>query len=131
MMLDCPPRKRGSRVGGCVGPSTGADGKVIMSEKTCTRESFKAESGSFVEKLRRIVREGNVRRVVLEHDGRTIAEFPLTAGVVGAVLAPVAAAIGALVALLQDCTIHVERASAESVDDTSPEATRPGSARVA
>ena len=102
-----------------------------MSERTRTWESFKAESASLVEKLKQIVREGNVRRVVVEHEGRTIAEFPLTAGVVGAVLAPVAAAIGALVALLKDCTIHVERASEESGDDTSTEATRSGSARVA
>jgi len=50
-----------------------------------------------------------VRRVIIQHQGRTVAEFPLTAGVVGAVLAPVVAAIGALVALLQDCTIQVER----------------------
>jgi hypothetical protein len=42
---------------------------------------------------------------------RTVAEFPLTAGVVGAVLAPVLAAIGALIALLNDCTIEVERTS--------------------
>jgi hypothetical protein len=47
--------------------------------------------------------------VVIQHQGRTVAEFPLTAGVVGVVLAPVVAAIGALVALLQDCTIQVER----------------------
>ncbi len=102
-----------------------------MSERTRTWESFKAESASLVEKLKQIVREGNVRRVVVEHEGRTIAEFPLTAGVVGAVLAPVAAAIGALVALLKDCTIHVERASEESGDHASTEATRSGSARVA
>ena len=51
-----------------------------MSERTRTWESFKAESASFVEKLKQIVREGNVRRVVVEHEGRTIAEFPLTAG---------------------------------------------------
>ena len=60
-------------------------------------------------KLKGFIHEGNVRRVVVKHEGRTLAEFPLTAGVVGAVLAPVLAAIGALVALLQDCTIEVER----------------------
>ena len=47
--------------------------------------------------------------MVVQHEGRTIAEFPLTAGVVGAVLAPVVAAIAALVTLLKDCTIQVER----------------------
>ena len=72
-------------------------------------ESFKADSETVVEKVKALIHEGNVRRVVIEHEGRTIAEFPLTVGVVGAVLAPVVAAIGALVALLKDCTIHVER----------------------
>ena len=72
-------------------------------------DSFKAESENVVARLKAVIHEGNVRRVVVQHEGRTIAEFPLTAGVVGVVLAPVLAAIGALVALLQDCTIEVER----------------------
>ncbi len=74
-----------------------------------TWESFKAEGGNVVEKLKDLIHEGNVRRVVIQHEGRTVAEFPLTVGVVGAVLAPVVAAIGAIVALLKDCTIQVER----------------------
>ena len=78
-----------------------------MADKTW-RESFKSADG-VMEKLKALIHEGNVRRVVIEHEGRTIAEFPLTVGVVGTVLAPVVAAIGALVALLKDCTIHVER----------------------
>jgi uncharacterized protein DUF4342 len=72
-------------------------------------ESFKAEGENAVEKVKQIVHEGNVRRVVVKHEGLTVAEFPLTAGVVGAVLAPVLAAIGALVALMKDCTIEIER----------------------
>jgi hypothetical protein len=79
-----------------------------MPEKTFW-ESFTSESGAVLEKLKALIHEGNVRRVVVRQDNRTIAEFPLTAGVVGAVLAPVLAAIGALVALLQNCTIEVER----------------------
>jgi Domain of unknown function (DUF4342) len=72
-------------------------------------ETFSAHTESVVNKIRELIHEGNVRRVVVQNQGRTVAEFPLTAGVVGAVLAPVLAAIGALVALLQDCTIQVER----------------------
>jgi hypothetical protein len=72
-------------------------------------ESIKTEGENVVEKLKQLIHEGNVRRVVIQHQGRTVAEFPLTAGVVGAVLAPVLAAIGAIVALLKDCTIQVER----------------------
>src|SRR6185369_3565052 len=72
-------------------------------------DSFKAEGESAVEKLKEVVHEGNVRRVRVTHDGRAIAEFPLTAGVVGTVLAPVLAAVGALIALMKDCRIEVER----------------------
>jgi len=77
-------------------------------------ESFKAEGENVVEKVRQLVHEGNVRRVVVKQNDRVVAEFPLTAGVVGAVLAPVLAAIGALVALMKDCTIEVERTRTES-----------------
>jgi hypothetical protein len=84
-----------------------------MSDKTYW-ESFKAGSENVLGKIKAIIHEGNVRRVVVKQGGRTIAEFPLTAGVVGALLAPVVAAIGALVALLQDCTIEVEREGVEN-----------------
>ena len=75
-------------------------------------KAFKAEGDQIVETLRRLIHEGNVRRVVVEHDGRTVAEFALTAGVVGILLAPVVAAIGVLVAMMKDCTIQVERVDA-------------------
>jgi hypothetical protein len=80
---------------------------------TTTRwESFKAEGENFVDKLTDFVHEGNIRRLIVKHGDRTVAEFPLTVGVVGVVLAPVLAAIGALVALMKDCTIEVEREGA-------------------
>lgn len=79
-----------------------------MAEKTFW-DTVTAEGGAVLDKLRTLIHEGNVRRVVVRHEGRTVAEFPLTAGVVGAVLAPVLASVGALVALLQHCTIEVER----------------------
>ena len=72
-------------------------------------ETFKAEGESVLHKVKDLIHEGNVRRVIVRHQGRTVAEFPLTAGIVGVVLAPVVAAIGALIALLKDCTIRVER----------------------
>src|SRR6476620_11267331 len=95
-----------------------------MTKTIC--ESIKTESENVVEKLKQLIHEGNVRRVVVQHEGRTVAEFPLTAGVIGAVLAPVLAAIGALVALLQDCTIQVERERTEDAHDDS--SSRPQSA---
>jgi hypothetical protein len=79
-----------------------------MPEET-SWQSIKADGGAVFEKLKQIVHEGNVRRVRVRHLGSVVAEFPVTAGVVGVVLAPVAAAIGTLVALLKDCTIEVER----------------------
>ena len=62
-----------------------------------------------IAEIKRLVAEGNVRRVVVKQQGKMIAEFPVTVGVIGAVLAPMAAAIGALAALLTDCSIEVER----------------------
>jgi hypothetical protein len=70
--------------------------------------------------LKRLVAEGNVRRVVVKQAGKTIAEFPLTAGVIGAVIAPVAAAIGALSALIADCTIEVEKTVSDSESTPVP-----------
>jgi hypothetical protein len=72
-------------------------------------ETIEGNAGQILAQLKRIVEEGNARRVVVKQRGRTIAEFPLTAGVIGAVIAPVAAAIGALSALIADCTIEVEK----------------------
>lgn len=72
-------------------------------------EAVKGDAHTIVDKVKAIVHEGNVRRIIVQHEGRTVAEFPLTAGVVGAVLAPALAAIGALVAMLKDCTIQIER----------------------
>ncbi|HEU4893987.1 MAG TPA: DUF4342 domain-containing protein [Vicinamibacterales bacterium] len=90
-----------------------------MSEQTYW-ESIKAEGGQLLDRLKELVHEGNVRRVVVQHEGKTVAEFPLTAGVLGALIAPVAAAIGAIVALLKDCTIAVER---EQPEPKAPEST--------
>jgi len=76
-------------------------------------EKVEGTTNELLDRLRKLVEEGNVRRVVVKQRGRTVAEFPLTVGVVGAVLAPVAAAIGALTALLTDCTIEVEKSAPE------------------
>ena len=82
----------------------------------CTyKESFKVAGGQLLDAVKKLVHEGNVRRIIIKQEGRTIAEFPMTVGVVGAVFAPVLAAVGALAALLTECTIEVERAAA---DDT-------------
>jgi hypothetical protein len=79
-----------------------------MGERTY-KESFKVAADQLVDAVKRLIHEGNVRRVILKQDGRTVVEFPLTVGVVGTVLAPVLAAVGAIAALLTECTIEVER----------------------
>ncbi len=72
-------------------------------------QSFKVKGDELLAKVREIVHEGNVRRVVIKQGPRTVAEFPLTIGVVGALAAPMLVALGALAAVLAECTIDVER----------------------
>jgi integral membrane sensor domain MASE1 len=79
-----------------------------MSERTWW-ETLKTEGQELLNQVEELIRAGNVRRIVIKQQGRTIAEFPLLVGVVGAVVAPVLAAIGAVIALAKDCTIEVER----------------------
>jgi hypothetical protein len=84
------------------------------------REKVEGTTDQILGQLKRIVEEGNVRRVIVKQRGKTIAEFPLTVGVIGTVLAPVAAAIGALTALLTDCTIEVEKTVVEEHEEPQP-----------
>jgi len=72
-------------------------------------ETIKVESGQLLDKVKELIAEGNVRRIVIKQGDRSIAEFPLAVGVVGAVFAPILAAIGAIAALVSDCKIEVER----------------------
>jgi len=72
-------------------------------------ERIKVEGGELLEEVKRLIHEGNVRRISIKQGERTIVEFPLTLGVVGAALAPPLAAVGAIAALVTDCSIEVER----------------------
>ncbi len=77
---------------------------------TTHEETFRVNSDKLLEKVREIIREGNVRRIIIrDKNEKTIAEFPLTVGVVGALLAPVLAAVGAIAALITECSITVVR----------------------
>ena len=73
------------------------------------KESFKVAGQQLVEAVKKLLHEGNVRRVIIKHGEDTIAEFPLTVGVLGAVLAPVLAAVAAIAAVIKECTVEVER----------------------
>lgn len=73
-------------------------------------QSFKVTGENIMGKIKELIKEGNVRRIVIKNkNGKSIAEFPLTLGVVGTIIAPVLAAIGAVVALVKECTITVEK----------------------
>ena len=80
-----------------------------MTEKTVW-ETIETSGEQLLATVKKLIAEGNVRRVRIRQKDHVVAEFPLTIGVVGAVFAPVLAAIGALAALLAECSIDVEKA---------------------
>ncbi|MFA4948730.1 MAG: DUF4342 domain-containing protein [Candidatus Krumholzibacteriia bacterium] len=81
-----------------------------MTDKKPRIEEFEVSGDKVVETVKRLVHEGNIRRITIKgEDGKTLIEIPLTFGVVGAVLLPVWAALGALAALVARCTIVVEK----------------------
>jgi len=78
-------------------------------EKTRTEE-FKVNGSEILKKFKEIIHEGNIRRIILKNeDGKTFLEIPLTVGLIGAALAPLLAAIGAIAALATSMTIVVEK----------------------
>jgi hypothetical protein len=77
------------------------------------KEKFTVSGSQLVEKVKQLIHEGNIRRVRLLHEGKTIIEIPLSIGapvaVAGILAAPVLAALGAFAALVTECTIEVEK----------------------
>lgn len=83
-----------------------------------TTEEFKVNGEDLLRKVKELINEGNVRRIIIKNkEGKQLVELPLTIGVVGAVLAPVLAAVGAIAALVTECTILVEREIKEKKPD--------------
>ena len=78
-----------------------------------TKEKFTVSGSQLVEKVKQLIHEGNIRKVRLLHEGRTVLELPLTIGApaaaLGIMVAPVLAALGAFAALVTECTIEVEK----------------------
>ncbi|NLL62363.1 MAG: DUF4342 domain-containing protein [Candidatus Atribacteria bacterium] len=73
-------------------------------------KSFIVSGEEIIKKVKEIIREGNARKIIIKNEKEeTIAEFPLTAGAVGALLAPAVAALGAIAALVSKCKIIVEK----------------------
>ncbi len=81
-----------------------------MPEQKFTTEEFRVEGEKLVTKIKELFHEGNIRRIIIkDKEGKTIMEIPVTLGVVGALIAPQLAAIGAIAALLTEATIVVEK----------------------
>jgi Domain of unknown function (DUF4342) len=75
-----------------------------------TKEFFSVNGENLLKKVKELIEEGNVTKITIkDKTGKEVMSFPLTIGVVGAVLAPILAAIGALAALIGECTVAVEK----------------------
>jgi CBS domain-containing protein len=82
----------------------------VMTEEKIRTEEYKVTGDELVAKVKHLMHEGNIRKIIIKREsGDTLLEFPLTVGVVGAVLLPMWAALGAAAALITDCTIAVEK----------------------
>ena len=80
-----------------------------MSEEKTIREEFRISGEQLLQKVKEIIHEGNIRRIIVKQDDRTLLEIPLTLGVAGILLVPTLAALGAVAALVTECTIIVEK----------------------
>lgn len=83
------------------------------------QERVQAEGPELVERVKALAQEAGVRRISIQHDGRILFEFPLAIGLVGALIAPQLAALGAVAALVSNCTIAVEREAASSTNTST------------
>ena len=78
------------------------------------KEKYRIAGEKLLSKVKELIKEGNVRRITIKNDeDKTLIEIPLTFGVVGAAIFPVWAAVGAIAALVTDCSIEVERIHTE------------------
>jgi hypothetical protein len=93
-----------------VGIESSGTERTAMEEKAIHTETIEVSGDDLVAKIKDLVHEGNVRRIIIKNEeGEKLIELPLTVGVVGAILLPTLAAVGAVAALLSKCTIEVER----------------------
>jgi len=90
--------------------ATKKEEKKKRRKRAVRREEFKVSGEKILEKVKELIKEGNVRRIIIINEkGDALMEIPLTFAVVGTAFAPVLAAVGALAALIANCTIIVER----------------------
>jgi hypothetical protein len=97
-----------------------------MTMTTAWVEEHRTKGEGLVAKVRELIREGNVRRIIVKNEeGRTLVELPLTIGVVGAMLAPGWAALSAIATVVADCSIEVERENDAPTPGVQPGAPEP------
>ena len=106
-----------------------------MTTEKVRKEEFQVKGDAVIAKIKELIHEGNVRRITIKNDeGKTLIEIPLTIGVVGALLLPVWAAIGAIAALAANLVLVIEKVEetpptasdvAEDVEVTQDETTTP------
>jgi hypothetical protein len=81
-----------------------------MSDEKVRSEEFHVNGEELITKIKQLLHEGNIRRIIIkDKDGKTVMEIPLTIGVVGVLLAPTLAAVGAIAAFLTEATVVVEK----------------------
>lgn len=86
------------------------DNKSSDNTSKTTEETFKVNGGDLLQRIKEIIHEGNVRKItILDKNNKELMSFPLTVGVIGVALAPIFVAVGAMAALLTECTIKVEK----------------------
>ncbi len=92
--------------------------------KTGTKwtEEFSVRSTEVIDKVKELIREGNVNKIRVKHEGRVLAEIPVALGAIGAVVLPQLAALGVLVAVFKRCTIEVVRQDPEETGGEQAEA---------
>ncbi len=73
------------------------------------KETIQVKGGEIIDTVKELIKEGNVTKIRVKQDGRTVVELPVTIGAAGILLAPQLAALGALAALLTRCTLEIER----------------------
>jgi len=86
-----------------------ACGARVRPQERTVVEEIQVTGRELVRKVEELIQEGNIRRIMIKQNGRVLLDIPLAVAIVGVVLAPVLAAVGALAAIVTNCTISVER----------------------
>ncbi|MPM42315.1 hypothetical protein SDC9_88980 [bioreactor metagenome] len=93
-------------------------------KQTKWTEEFSVKSSEVIDKVKELLREGNINKIRVKNDGKTLVEIPVALGAIGAIALPQLAALGVLVAVFKRCTIEVIRGEGEDTDEKSSDVAR-------